>query len=239
MISEILPTLSCQRLELMCCTGGEGTRRGCKAQPGQTQFYNQGRFASTKCKICVGLPLFFFLAEVLFFCKGDHVGRCKEVFSSLPNKLKFTQVVSELIGLVFFFSLSLWYLFFKHSLPSRVVCSSLSVKYREGTSNCGFPEGVKTHKMHAGLRSVSWKCQLSPLEEAGASGTSWITLPKAVYLRFSNSAWRRGETWLKRYLSPLSFNSTSRVIQHLQHCWKAPVHVCKEGHAEVTEHCCT
>lgn len=32
--------------------------------------------------------------------------------------------------------------------------------------------------MHTGSRSVSWKCQLSPSEEAGASGTSWITLPR-------------------------------------------------------------
>lgn len=79
MISEILPTLSCQHLQLVCCTGGECMRSGCTAQPSPTRLYNEGRFEAatcTKCKICVGL-LFFFLAGGLFFNKVDMWGSTK------------------------------------------------------------------------------------------------------------------------------------------------------------------
>ena len=125
-----------------------------------------------------GFALFFFFGWGVVFLQGECVGRCKKVFSSIPNKLKFTQLLLEIIlkkKKIFFY---LWHLFFKHSFPSCVFCSTLSVKYREATSNCGFPEGAETFKMRAGSRSVSWKCQLSPSEEASMSGTSWIILPR-------------------------------------------------------------
>lgn len=106
MISEILPTLSCQHLELVCCTGGEGTKRECKAQPGQTQLYNEGRFASTKCKIqnlCgFALFFFFFLAEVLFFCKVIMWGGAKRYSAHLQtssNSPKWCQSWLELFFL--------------------------------------------------------------------------------------------------------------------------------------------
>lgn len=75
-------------------------------------------------------------------------------------------------------------LFFNHSFPSRLLCSFLSVKHREATSNCGFPEGAETFKTRTGSRSVSWKCQLSPSEEARCEWYLVNHSPKAVYLRF-------------------------------------------------------
>lgn len=120
-----------------------------------------------------GFAFFFFLAEGLFFCNvmvwggGKRYSAHFQTSSNTPNWCQ-----------RFFFFFNLWHLFFKHLLPSRVLCWSLGVKYRDAKSNCGFPEGAETFKMRMGSRSVSWKCQLSPSEEANASGTSWITLPR-------------------------------------------------------------
>lgn len=80
----------------------------------------------------MGLPFFFFGWGVVFL-QGDCVGRCKKVLSSLPNKLKFTQLVSEIFfflnrtSFFFFFFFFLSNICFSNIRSPAVFCAHLLV----------------------------------------------------------------------------------------------------------------